>query len=333
MGVVFIVKIQHILQNKRLNFESGHIGLFSSNLQSDIGFVVSVIHRQLSNPREGKCNKTQTPEGKSSNHPLSTHRLCRPEICQGCWRKQQKQIKQTLQEARRHFSEPLITDIPRDIPLWFCICELLNLSPAIFLNILENTTCHLRHELAAIKRLFQVHLYPVLMQDCVLLLFLSYAHFFFALGRTSHCFFTFLWRWIFFKQKKNYYFSENTYFKNHQNWSHSTRPVDAPGSLLIWSKLFSSLFFQPCHGSNTLAVAEGGLQCLGYCNPWWYQEQECQRSASVYHPLFWTFLGILSLYKKGNAGISYLPFLRKTSAIKCCCAFSWSLWKHAGLLS
>lgn len=58
-----------------MNIESGHISLFSSNLQSDFGFVllVSEIHRQLSNPREGKCNKTQTPEGKDSNHPLRPH--------------------------------------------------------------------------------------------------------------------------------------------------------------------------------------------------------------------------------------------------------------------
>lgn len=134
VGVVFIVKIQHILQNKRLNFESGHIGLFSSNLQSDIGFVVSVIHRQLSNPREGKCNKTQTPEGKSSNHPLSTHRLCRPEICQGCWRKQQKQIKQTLQEARRHFSEPLITDTTQRYSTVILYLRIIEFKPSNFLK-------------------------------------------------------------------------------------------------------------------------------------------------------------------------------------------------------
>lgn len=257
MGVVFIVIIQHILKNKRLNFESGHIALFNSNPQSDIGFVVSVIHRQLSNPREGKCNKTQTPEGKSSNHPLSTRRLCRPEICQGCWRKQQKQIKQTLQEARRHFSEPLITDMTqRDstVILYFWIIEF---KPSNFLKYLENTTSHLRHELAAINRLFQVHLYPVLMQDCVL--FLSYAHFFFCSWQNLALFFYIFVEMDIFQNKSRTIIFLKIHFKNHQNWSHSTRPV-VIGSLFIWSKLFSFLLFQPCHGSNTLAVAEGGLQ-------------------------------------------------------------------------
>lgn len=124
--VVFIVVIQNILQNKRLNFESGHIALFSSNLQSDFVFYCICLLLGLTTVCESLLPQNQTPEGKHSNHPLRPRRLCRPEICQGCWRKQQTQIKQKLQEARRHFSEPLITDMTqRDstVILYFWIIE------------------------------------------------------------------------------------------------------------------------------------------------------------------------------------------------------------------